>query len=99
MATRCSFSPAIVLTGYRQISVIFIAISRFGPVHEPANVPVQRRAAQRTVRCNRVLCRAVRILNLVLLNEGRMQLPHPFDARAVGKRLDIKAQANLDILL
>jgi hypothetical protein len=35
---------------------------------------VQRRAAQqRTIRCNRLLlCRAARILSLVLLNESRM---------------------------
>ena len=46
-----------------------------------------------------LLGRAVRILDLVSLSESRMQLPHPFVSRAVGKRLDVEAQANLDVLL
>ena len=57
------------------------------------NAPVQRRAL------HRLLCRAVHIFTLVLLNQGRMQLPHRFDFRAVGKRLGIEAQANLDVFL
>ncbi len=44
-------------------------------------------------------CRAILIFTLVLLNEGRMQLLHRVDFRTVGKRLDIEAQANLDVFL
>ena len=41
----------------------------------------------------------MRIFTLVLLNEGRMQFPHRVDSWTVGKRLDIEAQANLDVFL
>jgi hypothetical protein len=45
------------------------------------------------------LCRAVRIFKLALLNEGSMQIPHRVDFWSVGKRLDIEAQANLDVFM
>jgi len=35
------------------------------------NAPVQRRAAQRTVRCNRLLCRAVSSVSPLLMRERR----------------------------
>ncbi len=64
---------------------------------ESTNVPVQRRAAQRTVRCNRLLCRAAWDIGLVLLRESIVECSDLFDSLVVTQARDVESQANVDV--